>query len=127
MAAELLVRTLMAVAITGIGVGVYGLANRFAVGLAPKKFRGLENMQSGIPAIQYFTTPTCVPCKIVQRPAIQRVQEILKDSVQVIEIDASERTDLADYWGVLSAPTIFSLIIRVNLDTSTMVSPGLKN
>ena len=31
----------------------------------------------------------------------------LGDRLQIVKIDASERTDLADYWGVLSVPTTF--------------------
>ncbi len=104
---ELLTRAFMAVAIAGVGAGVYGLANHLILARAKKKYEGLENFTLGIPAILYFTTPTCGPCKIVQRPAIQTVKQILGDRLQVIEIDASVRTDLADYWGVLSVPTTF--------------------
>jgi len=104
---ELLTRALMAFAIAGVGAGIYGLANRIVLARASKKYQGLERFELGIPAILYFTTPTCAPCKIIQRPAIQTVKELLGDKIQVIEIDASERTDLADYWGVLSVPTIF--------------------
>jgi thiol-disulfide isomerase/thioredoxin len=104
---ELLTRALMAVAIAGVGAGMYGLANRIALARAAKKYQGLESFKLGIPAILYFTIPTCGPCKIVQRPAIQTVKQILGDQIQVIEIDASESTELADYWGVLSVPTTF--------------------
>jgi thiol-disulfide isomerase/thioredoxin len=107
MATEILTRTLMALAIAGVGVGVFGLANRVILTRASKKYQGLESFNLGVPAILYFTTPTCVPCKIVQRPAIQKVQETLGADVQIIEVDASLRTDLADYWGVLSVPTTF--------------------
>jgi protein-disulfide isomerase-like protein with CxxC motif len=37
------------------------------------------------------------------------VKQALGEKVQVIEIDASERKDLADEWGVLSVPTTFIL------------------
>jgi thiol-disulfide isomerase/thioredoxin len=60
-----------------------------------------------MPAILYFTSPTCVPCKTTQRPAIQRVQQSLGSHLQVIEIDASTHPDVADDWGVLSVPTTF--------------------
>lgn len=107
MAAELLTRALMALTIAGVGVGVYGLANRFMLSRASEKYRGLESFQLGVPAILYFTTPACVPCKTMQRPAIQKIKEQLGEEIQIIEIDASTRTDLADYWGVLSVPTTF--------------------
>jgi thiol-disulfide isomerase/thioredoxin len=107
MATEILTRSLIALAIVGVGVGVFSLANRVILKRASQKFQGLESFNLGVPAILYFTTPTCVPCKIVQRPAIQEVQEVLGAGVQIIEVDASLRTDLADYWGVLSVPTTF--------------------
>ena len=43
----------------------------------------------------------------VDHTAIQKVKQALGEKVQVIEIDASEQTDLADEWGVLSVPTTF--------------------
>jgi hypothetical protein len=36
-----------------------------------------------------------------------KLQAELGRDLQVIEIDATERPDLADYWGVLSVPTTF--------------------
>ena len=107
MGSELLLRTLLAVAITGVGVGAYSIANRIAVKRSAQKYRGLENFRRGIPAVLYLTTPTCAPCKTIQRPALQRVKQDLANELQIIEIDASVRTDLANYWGVLSVPTTF--------------------
>lgn len=107
MDSELLTRMLWAMAIAGGGLLVYWLANRVVLARARGKRLGLESIQPGIPAILYFTTPACAPCKTVQRPALARLQERLGDGVQVIEVDASTRPDLADYWGVLSVPTTF--------------------
>lgn len=108
MATEILSRALLAIAIAGVGVGVYGLANRVILMQASKKsYRGLDGFKPGIPAILYFTTPACVLCKTVQRPAIQLVQQNFGDNLQVIEIDASKKPELANYWGMLSVPTTF--------------------
>ena len=68
---------------------------------------GLENLQLGTPAILYFTTPTCIPCRTVQGPAIEALAKRYGKQLQVIKIDAAERPDLADSWGVLSVPTTF--------------------
>ena len=57
--------------------------------------------------IVYFSTPSCAPCKTVQRPALERVVSIMEGAVQVVEIDASQKPDLANRWGVLSAPTTY--------------------
>lgn len=108
MATEILSRALIALAIAGVGIGVYELTNRTLLMRASRKnYLGLESFQPGSPAILYFTTPSCVPCKTVQRPAIQSVQKKVENGLQVIEVDASAQPELANHWGVLSVPTTF--------------------
>jgi thioredoxin 1 len=108
MATEIISRALIALAIAGVGYGVYELTNRTVLMRASRKnYLGLENFQPGLPAILYFTTPACIPCKTVQRPAIQAVQQKVEDGLQVIEVDASAQPELANHWGVLSVPTTF--------------------
>lgn len=68
---------------------------------------GLEEFREGTPAILYFTTPDCIPCRTTQGPAIEALREQYRDRLQIIRIDAAERVDLANYWGVLSVPTTF--------------------
>ena len=107
MLSEILVRSLWALLIAGAGIGVYWVTNRMILARARGKRLGLESIRPGIPAILYFTTPTCAPCKTLQRPALARLKDHLGEELQVIEVDASTRPDLADYWGVLSVPTTF--------------------
>ena len=112
MIADLLVRTIWAILIAVILVGVYWAANWVIIARARGKRLGLENIRPGVPAILYFTTPTCVPCKTIQRPALIKLQERLSDSIQVIEVDAAAQPELANYWGVLSVPTTFIIDSR---------------
>ena len=70
---------------------------------------GLEGWRSGVPGILYFTTPECAPCRTMQRPALERLRAEWLEEMQVIEIDASAATPVADHWGVLSVPTTFVL------------------
>ena len=107
MSAELLVRAVWALVIAGIFIGIYWAVNWLILTRAKGKRLGLETIHPGVPTILYFTTPSCVPCKTTQRPALVRLQERLGSSIQVIEVDASERSEVADYWGVLSVPTTF--------------------
>lgn len=107
MSPEILARVLWALAIAGTLVGVYWLVNRMIISRTRGKRLGLETILPGVPAILYFTMPTCVPCRTVQRPALARLVEQQGDMVQVIEIDASAEPELANYWGVLSVPTTF--------------------
>jgi thiol-disulfide isomerase/thioredoxin len=111
---EILLRSLWAFLIAGAGIGVYWVTNQVILARARGKRLGLETIRSGIPAILYFTTPTCAPCKTLQRPALTRLKDRLGDGLQVIEVDASARPDLADYWGVLSVPTTFIIDRRAS-------------
>jgi thiol-disulfide isomerase/thioredoxin len=104
---DVLGRFLLAVAIVGGGLGLYGLFNRVSLVRARKKTLGLERTKSGVPVLLYFTTPYCAPCKTIQRPAIQQLKERFGEQVQVVEIDASEHPDVASHWGVFSVPTTF--------------------
>jgi thiol-disulfide isomerase/thioredoxin len=63
--------------------------------------------RSAAATLLYFTAPGCVPCKTVQRPAIQRLLEQMGDALEVIEIDASAQPEMANQWGVMSVPTTF--------------------
>jgi thioredoxin 1 len=113
---EIVTRLLIALALAGLGLLAYTAWNRwqFFRLRAPaagdrRAAPGLEAWQSGRPAILYFTTPECAPCRTMQRPALERVRAELEARIQVIEIDASVQTAAADHWGVLSVPTTFVL------------------
>ena len=69
----------------------------------------LSDLKPGVPAIVYFTTPMCVPCRTQQQPALARLQTELGDNIQIVSIDATEDSAAADRWGVFSAPTTFVL------------------
>ena len=69
----------------------------------------MAKLEAGRPAILYFTTPTCVPCRTLQKPALNALQAELGAGIQVIEIDSLEQPEVADRWGVFSAPTTFIL------------------
>jgi thiol-disulfide isomerase/thioredoxin len=113
MSDEILLRLVWVVLLAGGGAALYAAANRLVllrlrrVTAQPGPAGGL--VQTGRPALLYFTTPTCAPCKTFQRPTIQRLQAQVGERLQVVEIDASTDTELADRWGVLSVPTTFLL------------------
>ena len=100
-------RLFAALVISGLGVAAYLLANRLILSRAGSKVKRFAAYHSGDPAIVYFTTPTCAPCKTVQRPAIEKLKRNLGERLQIIEVAASAEPELAQDWGVLSVPTTF--------------------
>jgi thiol-disulfide isomerase/thioredoxin len=109
---ELTRRLLVALAVVATGLIAYWLANRFSLRNAAAMIRSLDEYHAGRPAILYFTTPACVPCRTVQKPAIDALKERLDGVLQVVEIDASTKPELAAAWGVLSVPTTFVIDAR---------------
>lgn len=106
---EILVRLALAVGIILFGFLIYWWVNQRLLVRAQSNLLGLFPTLPNKPVIVYFTTPDCAPCKTVQRPAIQKVTTLLGENVEVVEIDATERPDLAKTWGVMSVPTTFLL------------------
>ena len=106
---DYLLRILWTVAIIAAGITFYYLGNRWILRRAGRQPQIASFALQGKPTLVYFTTPTCAPCKTVQRPAIERLQQIAGDRLQVIEIDAAAQPEIARQWGVLSVPTTFVL------------------
>lgn len=99
----------IAVALVAAGFLAYALGNRLWLATRASQTLGLGafGYQAGKPAILYFTSPGCVPCITVQRPALTRLRAAFGGRLQVLEIDASLHPRLADTWGVLTVPTTF--------------------
>lgn len=112
MTADVLSRAVFTVVIIAVGIIGYWLVNQRLLVRAKSNIFTLFNQLPNKPVIVYFTTPDCAPCKTVQRPALNRVTQILGDSLEVVEIDATQRPDLAKQWGVMSVPTTFLLDAR---------------
>jgi thioredoxin 1 len=112
MSAELLLRFGVALGIIGLAVFIYFCVHQRLLLRAQNNVLSLFSNLPDKPVIVYFTTPDCAPCKTVQRPALNRISSELGEEVQVIEIDATERPELAKQWGVMSVPTTFLLDVK---------------
>ena len=106
---ETLLRFGLAIVIIGVAVFAYWMINQRLLMRARHNLFTLFNALPNKPVLVYFTTPDCAPCKTIQRPAINRISSLLGEQVEVIEIDATQRPDLAKVWGVMSVPTTFVL------------------
>lgn len=109
---DLLLRFILAIGIIVLGAAAYWFVNYRLLARARNNIFTLFKTLPNKPVIVYFTTPDCVPCKTVQRPALDKIKTLLGEKLQVIEIDAFERPDLAQRWGVMSVPTTFLLDAR---------------
>jgi thiol-disulfide isomerase/thioredoxin len=112
MSADILLRFGLAIAIIVIGLLGYWLISQRLLVRARNNVSTLFRKFPNKPVIVYFTTPDCAPCKTVQRPALNQVSRLLGEKLEVVEIDATERPDLAQKWGVMSVPTTFLLDAR---------------
>jgi thiol-disulfide isomerase/thioredoxin len=112
MSSEFLLRSLLAIGIIVVGMGVYWLVTQHLLTRARNNVFSLFSRFPNKPVLVYFTTPTCAPCKTIQRPAIDQIARLLGEKLHVVEIDATERPDLAKTWGVMSVPTTFLLDSR---------------
>lgn len=109
MVPEWVYRTLLAAAFVLLGWLLFRIVNNLIVKKAGQKSHQLEGLKPGTAAIVYFTTPDCLACKSAQQPALARLQQIAGTELQIIEINAYEKPELAKDWGVLSVPTTFIL------------------
>ncbi len=105
-------RVLLVLVLIALGVLAYKICTRRQVRMAAAAAPTdplLDTWQPGRPAIVYFTTPTCAPCRLQQTPTLKRLQSELGEALHVIRVDATENPEAAERWGVFSVPTTFVL------------------
>jgi thiol-disulfide isomerase/thioredoxin len=101
----------IALLLIGLAFGAYSFATRWQVARVTRITGSqdvLAGLRKGVPAVIYFWSEDCAPCKAIQSPAVKRLLETLgPDDVQIVEINAVEHPEIAARWGVLSLPTTF--------------------
>ena len=107
--AGVVLRLLLAAAIAGACLALYALLRAAVLSKAGRGARAGGLLTPGIPGIVFFTSPDCAACKAVQRPALRELERELSGRIEVVEIDTTERPELARSWSVLSVPTTFIL------------------
>lgn len=105
-------RLLISLSLLVVGFVIYHLYRRQHLQRAAVQAAAdpiLQGLVTGVPAVVYFTTPSCIPCQTQQQPALQRLKTELGERVQIVQIDATQDAAAAARWGVQSAPTTFIL------------------
>lgn len=105
-------RFILAVVVSALGIAAYYTFKRLNLRRAAHNAPTdpiLSELKPGVPAVVYFTTPGCIPCRTQQQPALAKLKTELGEGVQVVKVDAVEDPDAAERWGVFSAPTTFIL------------------
>ena len=112
MSSEILLRFVLAIGIIVVGVFAYWLINQRLLVRARNNVFTLFNKLPNKPVLVYFTTPTARRVKPSNALRSIKYRKLLGEKLHVIEIDATERPDLAKTWGVMSVPTTFLLDAR---------------
>ncbi len=107
-------RVMLVLLLVVVSMVVYWIYTRWQISRVNKLQQAndpiLNRLKPGIPAVIYFSTPYCLPCKTQQQPELEQlITEIGENKIQVIQVDATQEPDSADRWGVFSAPTTFIL------------------
>ncbi|MCW5875928.1 MAG: thioredoxin family protein [Anaerolineales bacterium] len=104
---DVLLRAALAAAIAVAGWAAVHLLSRRAARRGEARLAELQPSGTASKVLVYFTTPSCVPCHTIQRPAIEQARRALGAALEVIEINAEAQPQLAGRWGVLSVPTTY--------------------
>jgi thiol-disulfide isomerase/thioredoxin len=112
MTSEWAIRMFLAIGISLAGWALFHLVSRLNLRRVEAVAPRLDALEPGKAAIVYFTTPDCAACKSVQQPALARLQQMMGNRLQIIEINAYENPDMAKTWGVMSVPTTFVLDLK---------------
>jgi thioredoxin-like negative regulator of GroEL len=64
-----------------------------------------EEGATGLPALLYFWSENCAPCRFQQAPIVERLAEELAGRIAIRKVDAVAEPALAARYGILSVPT----------------------
>ena len=96
---RLLALALVAAVLAAAWLGLTWRSRRFR-----RRMAG-DLLVDGRPLVLAFSTPDCVPCKTIQKPALEELQRRYRDRVVVREVDALAQPALAGRFGILTVPT----------------------
>lgn len=119
---SLLLRLATAAALLLACLGAGHFLRRAGLRQAARAAEGIEAFGERKATLLYFNSPFCAVCRAAQGPAVRRFQEAVGGRVKVLEIDVTERPDLAERWGIMSLPTT---VVLDRDHRPLAVNPGL--
>lgn len=96
----LLAAAVVACAVAALRVGAARRGRRAGRIIAPA---GL--VSGDRPLLLAFSTPWCADCRYRQAPALEYVRQTLGAAVETRHVDATQEPDLANRFGILTAPS----------------------
>jgi thiol-disulfide isomerase/thioredoxin len=69
----------------------------------------LASLQPGKPALVYFTSPGCGPCRLTQRPIIETLTAEKSPDLQILTLNIEDDMEATLRWGVMQVPRTFVL------------------
>jgi thiol:disulfide interchange protein len=100
---------LLILAIVWIGRAFVAQQRRLALAAAPladaPSLVGALEPAAGKVRILAFSSETCIQCHTQQLPALQRLQKLRGEQIEVVEIDAPAAPDLVKRYHVLTVPS----------------------
>ncbi len=97
---------LVALSVVVLGVAAAWLGLRWNFRQIVQRGAGdLVARDGGFPVVLAFSTADCIPCKTVQKPALDELRGRFSGQVQVREVDATIDPALAKRFGILTVPS----------------------
>jgi hypothetical protein len=114
---DILQRALISFQIFLFGMSLYLLfdSNLRYEFLARRLLADLGSIYRGTYVLIYFSNPTSAVCNTVQRPAIEKLRDLLGSSLQVLEVDITKEPELTHRWKVPSVPATYLINPRGEL------------
>lgn len=102
----MLLDRLLALGVVVLGVAAAWVGLRWNFRKTVRRGAGdLVVQDGGFPVVLAFSTADCVPCKTVQKPALDELRGRFSGQVQVREVDATIEPALARRFGILTVPS----------------------
>ncbi|HEY6103743.1 MAG TPA: thioredoxin family protein [bacterium] len=109
-AERLLVLTLVAAALAVVWLGLRWRSARYRRPDAGDVLAQLAVRRP--PLVLAFTTPECVPCRTMQRPALEELQRRYPGRFELREVDATVAPELAERFGLMTVPSTVVIDVR---------------